>query len=208
LRDLATIVQGFGNVGSVAARILFEGGAKVIGVADVRGGAYNPNGIDIKSLLRFSQETGSVVGFRDTEQLTNDELLTRPCDLLVPAAYQNQITVLNAPRVQAKLIAEGANGPTTPEADAILKSRGISVIPDILCNAGGVTVSYFEWVQDLQEFFWDEGEINARLRKIMVAAFNQVRAIQLERQCTMRTAAYVLGISRVADAIRTRGIYP
>jgi len=208
LAGRTAVVQGFGNVGSVTARLLHEGGAKVLAVSDLRGGVFNAAGLNVAGLLDHVQEAGSVVGFPGTQPVSNQELLALECDLLVPAAYQNQITGANAGQVRAKLVAEGANGPTTPEAAAILEDRGIPIIPDVLCNAGGVTVSYFEWVQDLQEFFWDEGEINSRLRKIMVAAFNQVRAIQVQRQCTMRTAAYVLGISRVADAIRTRGIYP
>jgi len=208
LADITAVVQGFGNVGGVTARLLHEAGARVIGVADVRGGIYNPKGIDIKSLSRFNEETGSVVGFRDTEQVSNDELLTLPCDLLVPAAYENQITALNAPQIKARMIAEGANGPTTPEADAILRDRGIPVIPDILCNAGGVTVSYFEWVQDLQEFFWDEDEINGKLKRIMTRAFDAIEEVQDQHHSDMRTAAYIVGVQRVAEAIQTRGIYP
>jgi glutamate dehydrogenase (NAD(P)+) len=202
------VVQGFGNVGSVAARLLQEAGAKVIAVSDRDGGIYNPNGVDVKNLVRHLQEHGAVPHFRDTDEISNADLLELPCDLLVPAAYENQITALNAPRIQAKLIAEGANGPTTPEADRILRDRGIPVLPDVLCNAGGVTVSYFEWVQDLQEFFWDEDEINQKLRRIMVKAFDAIERIQDQHGSDMRTAAYIVGVQRVAEAIQTRGIYP
>ncbi|MHB8618555.1 MAG: Glu/Leu/Phe/Val family dehydrogenase [Chloroflexota bacterium] len=208
LRGLTAVVQGFGNVGSVTARLLEAAGATVVAVSDIGGGAYSPVGIDVKHILRHSQETGSVVGFHGTDRLTNEQLLELPCDILVPAAYENQITAVNATRIRAGLIAEGANGPTTPEADAILRDRDIPVIPDILCNAGGVTVSYFEWVQDLQEFFWDEEEINLKLRKIMVKAFNGMDELQERHHCDMRTAAYILGVSRVAEALQTRGMYP
>ncbi|MDE3074007.1 MAG: Glu/Leu/Phe/Val dehydrogenase, partial [Chloroflexota bacterium] len=208
LDGLTVAIQGFGNVGSVTARLMEQGGAKVIAISDHSGGIHSSQGIDVKHLLRHKQETGSVAGFKATEQLTNQELLELPCDVLVPGAYENQITAFNAPRVKAKLIAEGANGPVTPEADAILNDRGIVVIPDILCNAGGVTVSYFEWVQDLQEFFWDEDEINAKLKKIMTKSFDAIERAQDHHGCDMRTAAYVVGVSRVADAIRIRGIYP
>ena len=149
-----------------------------------------------------------MMGFRDSEDVSNSELLELPCDILVPAAYENQITSLNAGRVQAKIVAEGANGPTTPEADDVLRDRGILVIPDILCNAGGVTVSYFEWVQDLQEFFWDETEINQKLRKIMVRAFDAIETAQDHHHCDMRIGAYIVGVQRVAEALQTRGIYP
>jgi glutamate dehydrogenase (NAD(P)+) len=208
LEGMTAVVQGFGNVGSVAARLLQEAGAKVIAVSDRDGGIYNPNGVDVKNLVRHLQEHGAVPHFRDTDEISNADLLELPCDLLVPAAYENQITALNAPRIQAKLIAEGANGPTTPEADRILRDRGIPVLPDVLCNAGGVTVSYFEWVQDLQEFFWDEDEINQKLRRIMVKAFDAIERIQDQHGSDMRTAAYIVGVQRVAEAIQTRGIYP
>jgi glutamate dehydrogenase (NAD(P)+) len=205
---MAVAVQGFGNVGAVSARLLAEAGAKVVAVSDSKGGVYNPNGLDIKLLLRHKEERGALEDFRDSERVTNAELLELPCDVLVPAAYENQITALNAGRIKAKLIAEGANGPTTPEADKILLDRGVVVLPDILCNAGGVTVSYFEWVQDLQEFFWDEDEINARLKRIMVRAFDAIETQQEHHRCDMRTAAYIVGVQRVAEAIQTRGIYP
>jgi glutamate dehydrogenase (NAD(P)+) len=208
LEGLTAAVQGFGNVGSVAARLLQEAGAKVIAVTDRTGGVYNPAGLDIKNLVRHLQEHGMVPHFRDTQSITNEQLLEIDCDVLVPAAYENQITVLNAPRIKAKMIAEGANGPTTPEADAILRDRGITVIPDILCNAGGVTVSYFEWVQDLQEFFWDEDDINHKLHKILMRSFDAIYEVQDRHGCDLRTAAYIVGVQRVAEAIQTRGIYP
>ena len=208
LEGMTAVIQGFGNVGSVSARLLHEAGAKVVAVSDSKGGVYNPKGLDPKLLIRHRQERGTMMGFRDSQDVTNAELLELPCDLLVPAAYENQITGLNADRIKAKVIAEGANGPTTPEADQILRDRGILVIPDILCNAGGVTVSYFEWVQDLQEFFWDEAEINQKLRKILVKAFDAVETAQDHHHCDMRTGAYIVGVQRVAEAIQTRGIYP
>jgi len=208
LDGMTAVVQGFGNVGSVSARLLIESGAKVVAISDSKGGVYNPNGLDIKNLMRHKQEQGTLEGFRDSERVTNEELLELPCDVLVPAAYENQITALNAPRIKAHWIAEGANGPTTPDADAILHDRGAVVLPDILCNAGGVTVSYFEWVQDLQEFFWDETEINGKLQRIMVKAFDSIETAQDHHRCDMRTAAYIVGVSRVAEAIQTRGIYP
>ncbi|HLG74120.1 MAG TPA: Glu/Leu/Phe/Val dehydrogenase [Chloroflexota bacterium] len=208
MEGLTAVVQGFGNVGSVTARLLQEAGAKVVAVSDINGGVYNSNGLDIKSLIRHRQERSFVADFKDSDNITNAELFELPCDLLVPAAYENQITVLNAPCIKAKLIAEGANGPTTPEADTILFDRGITIIPDILCNAGGVTVSYFEWVQDLQEFFWDEDDINQKLRRIMVKSFDAIEEVQEHHGCDMRTAAYIVGVQRVAEAIQTRGIYP
>jgi glutamate dehydrogenase (NAD(P)+) len=165
------VVQGFGNVGSISARLLHEMGCKVVAVSDIQGGVYNPHGIDIHKALRYSKEHGSLRGLADTEAITNAELLELPCDALVPAALENQLTAKNAPRVKAHLIVEAANGPTTPDADHILNDRGIMVVPDILANAGGVTVSYFEWVQDLQRFFWAELEINNRLEQIMMRAY-------------------------------------
>jgi glutamate dehydrogenase (NAD(P)+) len=208
LQGMTAAVQGFGNVGSVSARLLQEAGARVVAVSDRKGGVYNPNGLDVKTLVRHRQEQGAVAGFHGSDTVTNAELLELDCDILVPAAYENQITVLNAPRIKARLIAEGANGPTTPEADQVLHDRGITVLPDILCNAGGVTVSYFEWVQDLQEFFWDEDDINQKLRRIMVKAFDAIEQVQDHYGSDMRTAAYIVGVQRVAEAIQTRGIYP
>jgi glutamate dehydrogenase (NAD(P)+) len=208
LDGMAVAIQGFGNVGSVTARLMQAAGAKIVAISDSKGGVYNSNGLDPNLLVRHRQERGTVQGFRDSEPVSNAELLELPCDILVPAAYENQITSLNAARVKARIVAEGANGPTTPEADAILREAGVMVIPDILCNAGGVTVSYFEWVQDLQEFFWDEAEINQKLRRILVKAFDAIETAQDHHHCDMRTGAYIVGVQRVAEAIQTRGIYP
>jgi glutamate dehydrogenase (NAD(P)+) len=208
LDGMATVVQGFGNVGSMSALFTHDLGCKIIAVSDVYGGIYNPKGIDPRRLIEHVKKTKSVVNYPDTEPITNTELLEMPCDLLIPAALENQLTAETAPRVRAKLVVEGANGPTTPEADRILKEKGVFLVPDVLANAGGVTVSYFEWVQDLQSFFWTEEEINARLKRIMDESFEAVWAITQERHVDMRTAAYFLAISRVAEAERVRGIYP
>ena len=201
-------VQGFGNVGSISAHLLQDEGCKIIAVSDSRSGIYNPNGLDARDVLRFKKETGSVVGYPGADTITNEELLELECGVLVPAALEEVITAENAPRVKAKIVAEGANGPTTPEADAILFDKGVFMIPDILCNAGGVVVSYFEWVQDLQSFFWHEAQINSELKRIMVRSFDEVYSIGQEKGVNMRLAAYVLGVRRVAEATMTRGIYP
>lgn len=208
LNDATTVVQGFGNVGSVSACLMHDLGTKVIAVSDSRGGIYNPKGINPYDVLRFKAETGSVVGFPGTETVSNTEVLELPCDFLIPAALEGQITGDNADRIKAKVIVEGANGPTTPEADIVLNSNGALVVPDILANAGGVTVSYFEWVQDLQSFFWEEEDINRKLERIIVKAFHDVYAMAQEKGVDMRTAALILAINRVAEAILTRGIYP
>lgn len=202
------VVQGFGKVGAPAAYLIQERGAKVIAVGDARGGIYNAGGLDSRDLLRYAAAQGTVVGYPNGESITNDDLLALECEVLMPCALENQITAANAPRVHAQVIAEGANGPLTPEADEILTNRDVFIIPDILCNAGGVTVSYFEWVQDLQSFFWNEDEINERLRQIMVRSFNQVLRVAHEKKVDHRTAAQVLAIERVAEAILIRGIYP
>jgi glutamate dehydrogenase (NAD(P)+) len=201
-------VQGFGNVGSVTARLLYENGCKVVALSDVYGAVYNPDGIDVKRAVRHVQEHGTLKGLPDGEPIDGRDLLELPVDILIPAALEGQLTGANAGRVRAKLIVEAANGPTTPEADAIFKERGIHVVPDILANAGGVTVSYFEWVQDLQRFFWAEDEINDRLEHIMVRSFNAVESRRLDENCDYRTAAYLLAVARVADATQVRGIYP
>ncbi len=201
-------VQGYGNVGSISAYLLQGKGCKVIAASDSQGGIYNPHGFDARDVPRHKQETGSVVGYPDTEAITNAELLELECDVLVPAALEKVITEENADRVKAKIVAEGANGPTTPEADQIMHENGVFVVPDILANAGGVTVSYFEWVQGLQQFFWSERDVNVKLRDIMESSFDNVLAIAQERNVDMRIAAYICAIERVAEAIMIRGIYP
>lgn len=204
------VVQGFGNVGSISARLLFEMGCKVVAVSDVFGGIYNPNGLHIHNLLEYikTSPNRSVIGFPDSEPVSNSELLTLPCEILVPAALENQLTVDNADKVQAKFIIEAANGPTTPEADHIFRERGLILVPDILANAGGVTVSYFEWVQNRQAFFWSEEDINRRLEDVMVNSFQAVYNLSQEYKVDMRTAAYMVAINRVAEATRVRGVYP
>nr|WP_290669441.1 Glu/Leu/Phe/Val dehydrogenase [Ardenticatena sp.] len=202
------VVQGFGNVGSNAALAMHEQGAKVIAVSDVHGGIYNPKGLDIPALIRHVLETRNVTTWPDGDVITNDELLTLECEVLIPAALENQITSENAHEIKAKIVSEGANGPTTPRADEILRERGVLVVPDILCNAGGVTVSYFEWVQGLQSFFWDEEEVLKRLERIMVRAFDDVWAMAEAKGVDLRVAATVLAINRVAEATAMRGIYP
>jgi len=201
-------VQGYGNVGSISAYLMQDKGAKIIAVSDFQGGIYNPKGLDARDVIRFNKETGTVVGYPGTDRITNEELLELECDVLIPSALEKVITEKNAPKIKAKIIAEGANGPTTPEADEILYDRGVFVVPDVLANAGGVTVSYFEWVQGLQFFFWQEREINVQLREIMVRSFNDVVRIAEEKKVDMRVAAYILAIDRVAKATIIRGIYP
>jgi glutamate dehydrogenase (NAD(P)+) len=208
LTKARTAVQGFGNAGSVAARLMSEIGSLVVAVSDSRGGIYNPAGLDLGAASAHKARTGSVLGFRDAEDVTNEELLLLPVEILIPAALENQITASTANRIQARLIAEAANGPTTPEADAILYDRNVFVIPDILANAGGVTVSYFEWVQALQAFPWTEHEVNERLRRIMNRAFDAVHGTSTKYGVHMRTAALVRAIDRVAEFTRLRGIYP
>ena len=208
LQGARVAIQGFGNVGSIAAIALHSQGCRIIAVSDSRGGVYNDKGIDPQDLLRHKEQTGSVVGYRGCDPVSNTDLLELPCEILVPSAMEGQITKENAPRIKAKIIVEGANGPTTPEADEILRERRIFVVPDILANAGGVTVSYFEWVQDLQSFFWSEEEINERLERIMMRSFREVLTVSQEKKVDMRTGALVRAVGRVADALLTRGIYP
>ncbi len=202
------VIQGFGNVGAAAATLFFRSGAKVIAVSDVNGAIHNENGLDVLALQAYYKTAKTLVGFEGGEPLPSSELLTLPCDVLVPAALQSQITHENAHRIQAQWVIEGANGPTTPQADAILREKGITVVPDVLANAGGVTVSYFEWVQGLQSFFWSEQEVNSKLEQIMVRAWSQVSAAAKKHDCDLRTAAYIVGLGRVSDAIMARGIYP
>jgi glutamate dehydrogenase/leucine dehydrogenase len=210
-RDLtkATVaVQGFGNVGSSAAQIFHELGAKIIAVSDSKGGIYNPKGLDPKKVFEAKKKGASVCDYRDCDRINNEDLLTLECDVLVPAALENVITLKNAPKVRAKIIVEGANGPTVPEADEILQNNGVLVIPDILANAGGVTVSYFEWVQNIQEFFWSEDDVNRKLGEIMVRSFHEVFKMARDHKVTPRLGAYMLAVSRVAEAIELLGLYP
>ena len=208
LRGRRVVVQGFGNVGSVAARLLWREGCVIAGVSDLKGGIWNPSGLDIRVLEAHVAESGGVGGFPDAEPITNSDLLLQPCDVLVPAAIGSVIHAGNADRIKATIVAEGANAPTTPEADAILRDRGVTVIPDILANAGGVVVSYFEWVQGLQYYFWRESEITTRLQEVMTRAFNRVWTQAAKDGTDLRTAALMEGIRRVAEGYRIRGLYP
>jgi glutamate dehydrogenase (NAD(P)+) len=208
LKGSRVAVQGFGNAGSIAARLLSEDGASIIAVSDSSGGLHSPKGMNLQAVLAHKAKTGTLKGYSEAQPITNEALLELECDVLVPAALENQITRENAPRVKAKIVAEAANGPTTPAADEILHKNGIFLIPDILANAGGVTVSYFEWVQSLQSFFWEEAQVNQHLEKIMIRSFHEVLSIAKKYSVHMRTAAYILAVGRVAEATRIRGIYP
>ncbi|MEO8973721.1 MAG: Glu/Leu/Phe/Val dehydrogenase [Ktedonobacteraceae bacterium] len=208
LQGARVSIQGYGNAGAIAARLFHNEGCKVVAVSDTRGGIYNESGLDPAVVLRHKQEHGTVVGFPQSQSVGVHDVLEVPCDILIPAATEGVITAANADRVQARIVAEAANGPTTPEADKILSDKGIVVIPDILANAGGVTVSYFEWVQDLQSFFWGVEEITQKLEVIMNRAFASVAEIADRTSCDMRLAANMLAISRVAEATQIRGIYP
>jgi glutamate dehydrogenase (NAD(P)+) len=201
-------IQGFGNAGSVAARLMAAQGFTIVAVSDSTGAIHNAAGLDVDAVIAHKQFTGTVTGFPDATAITGSEVLEVPCDVLVPAALENQITGENAARVQARLILEAANGPISPDADVLLEQRGVTVVPDVLANAGGVTVSYFEWVQDLQSFFWDEDEINARLEKVMHRAFTEVWDMSQQHGVSLRQGAYFLAIERVAEATTDRGIYP
>ena len=207
LKNATVAVQGFGNVGSIAAKLIAAHGARVVALSDVNGGIYNENGIDVNAALRKVEETGTIVGLEGTTPITNEQLLELNVDFLIPAALENQITEENADKIKAKIIVEGANGPTTTEADKILNERGIKVIPDILSNAGGVTVSYFEWVQDRDGYFWKESVVNDRLEEVMTDAFNDVYQMSKQHNVPMRLAAYMVAIKRVADITKARGIY-
>lgn len=208
LAKTATIVQGYGNAGSVVARLMDDDGSSVVAVSDSRGGIFNEKGLDLVAVDRHKSRTGTVVGFADAENVTNDELLVLPCDILVPAALEGQITSANADRIQAKVIAEAANGPTSPEADRILYEKGVIVLPDIFANAGGVTVSYFEWVQALQAFPWTEQQVNERLKEIMQRSYAAVVSTSQTYGVHLRTAALIRAIERVSEFTRLRGIYP
>ncbi|MBZ5694075.1 MAG: Glu/Leu/Phe/Val dehydrogenase [Acidobacteriia bacterium] len=208
LRGASVAIQGFGNAGSVTARLLAEKKARVVAISDSRGGVLNSRGIDPLKAMRYKERSGTVVGMPGTSRISNDDLLTMKCDILVPAALENVITLNNVDQIKAKIVAEAANGPTTPHADEVLVRKGIFVIPDILANAGGVTVSYFEWVQDLQSFFWPVAEVNAKLDSVMRRAFQEVHETARKNRTHMRTGAYVLAVGRVADATLVRGLFP
>jgi len=201
-------VQGFGNAGSIAARLIADEGATVVAVSDSTGGIHNANGLDIGRVINWKKEHGTVQGFPGSIDISNAAVLEVACDILIPAALENQITARNAGNIKAKIIAEAANGPTTPEADTILHEAGVFMIPDILCNAGGVTVSYFEWVQDLNRDHWTETVVNEKLHSIMTRSFAETLAIAEREEVDMRTAAYLLAVERVADATSMRGLYP
>jgi glutamate dehydrogenase (NAD(P)+) len=208
LADQRVAVQGFGNVGSYLAKFVAEDGATVVAISDSRTALYNPNGIDVPAAFAQKRDSGSFDGLRGADRITNEELLTIDCDILAPCALEQVITEENAAQVKAKMVVEGANGPITPAADEILFDRGVTILPDILANAGGVIVSYFEWVQGLQEYFWKEAEVNAKLNDIITRAFDETWATAQQRTVDMRTAAYGLAVQRVAEATITRGIYP
>jgi glutamate dehydrogenase (NAD(P)+) len=208
LKGATVAVQGFGNAGSIAARLIRDEGATVVAVSDSTGGILDPAGLDVERVIAWKKEHGTVQGMPGTTDITNAEVLETDCDILIPAALENQITARNAGAIKASIVAEAANGPTTPAADAILYDKGVFSIPDILCNAGGVTVSYFEWVQDLNRDFWNEAEVNQKLKGIMIKAFRDTLAMSIKEDVNMRTAAYLLAVQRVADATAMRGLYP
>ncbi|HEX7472574.1 MAG TPA: Glu/Leu/Phe/Val dehydrogenase [Candidatus Limnocylindrales bacterium] len=208
LTSARVAVQGFGNAGSIAARLIRNEGSTVVAVSDSTGGIHNPIGLDIDRVIAWKKEHGTVQGFPGARDVTNEDVLETECDILIPAALENQITVQNAANIKAKLVAEAANGPITPAADVILYDRGVFLIPDILCNAGGVTVSYFEWVQDLNRDHWSEAIVNAKLKEIMDRAFDETLHLAKTEEVNMRTAAYLLAVQRVADATAMRGLYP
>jgi glutamate dehydrogenase/leucine dehydrogenase len=208
IKGARVVVQGFGNAGSVAAHLLDSAQALVIAVSDSRGAIFNRHGLDIPKLIMFKETTGSVCGFPGSEPIRPDELLALDCEILIPAALENAVHEDNAASIHARVIAEAANGPLTPEADVILDQKGVFVIPDILCNAGGVTVSYFEWVQDEQHLFWDAQDVYNRLERVMKTAFNEVFRLHVDRKANMRLAANMLGVGRVAEAVKIRGLYP
>jgi glutamate dehydrogenase len=205
MKGARTVVQGYGNAGSIAARLMGDMGAKIIGANDSKGGVYNPAGMDPAKLQEYKNETGSVKGFPGSQDVSNEELLVLECEVLIPAALENQITAANAKDIKARIVGEAANGPTTPEADVIMARNGVFVIPDVLANAGGVTVSYFEWVQNLYSFYWTEKEVNERLEQMMVSSFEAVYDMQKKKSVKMRDAAYLVAVNRVAGAMKIRG---
>ena len=206
--EVSVAIQGFGKVGGFAAQLLHDAGCRVIAVSDAHGGLYREKGLDPEAITRHVHEAGTVAGYEKADAITNDELLELECDVLVPAAIEGVITVKNADQVKAKVVCEAANGPITFEADKVLTDNGLFIVPDILANSGGVTVSYFEWVQDIQAYFWSEDEVNDRLRMIMEKAFDSVYELATEKGLTMRQAAHWIGVGRVADAHMTRGLFP
>jgi len=209
LKDAKVVIQGAGNVGGTAARVFSRAGAKVIAISDINGGIYNDRGLDVAKALQCKRNNNCFTnGEIDGDEISNEELLQLECDILVPAAIENQITDKNASALRCRMIIEGANGPTTPAADIVLRQKNIYLVPDILANAGGVVVSYFEWVQNLQELLWSEEEISQRLKRILSNAFDEVKALSERQKIDMRTAASILGIGRVAEATRLRGIFP
>jgi glutamate dehydrogenase (NAD(P)+) len=208
LRGASIAIQGFGNAGSLIAKLFAEKKARIVAISDSRGGVTNPRGIDPLKAMRYKERSGTVVGMPGTTRISNDDLLTMKCDILIPAALENVITLNNVEQIKAKIIAEAANGPTTPHADEVLARRGITLLPDILTNAGGVTVSYFEWVQDLQSFFWSESEVNAKLESVMRRAFLEAYEMTRRHRTHMRTGTYALAVGRVADATLVRGLFP
>jgi len=208
LRGASVAIQGFGNVGSAVARLFAEKKAKIVAISDSRGGVHNPRGIDPLRAMRYKERSGTVVGMPGAARISNDELLALKCDILVPAAMENAITLHNAEQIKAKIVGEASNGPTTPHADEILSRKGVFVVPDILANAGGVTVSYFEWAQDLQGFFWQVQEVNSKLEFVMRRAFNDVYESMRKYHVSPRAAAYILAVGRVAEATTVRGLFP
>jgi glutamate dehydrogenase (NAD(P)+) len=208
LRGASIAIQGFGNAGSLIAKLFAEKKARIVAISDSRGGVTNPRGIDPLKAMRYKERSGTVVGMPGTTRISNDDLLTMKCDILIPAALENVITLNNVEQIKARIIAEAANGPTTPHADEVLARRGITLLPDILTNAGGVTVSYFEWVQDLQSFFWTESEVNAKLESVMRRAFLEAYDTTRRHRTHMRTGTYVLAVGRVADATLVCGLFP
>jgi len=207
LKGATVAVQGFGNVGSVSAELLAREGAKIVAVTDWKGGVSNPKGLDIAKMIDYAKQHKTIDGFPGGEPLSNEDLFKLDVDILIPAALENQVTLENASDIKAKILTEGANGPTTPDAHRLLHERGVFVIPDILANAGGVTTSYFEWVQDRYGYFWEEDEVNTRLEKKMVEAFDDVLENSIKYKVDMRTAAYIVAISRVATVTKMRGMY-
>jgi len=208
IKGATAAVQGFGNVGGIGAKLMQDQGMKVVAVSDSKGGIYNPKGLDIPAVMKWKEETGAVKDFKGAENITNEEILELEVDVLSPSGLENAITKKNADKIKAKITSEGANGPTTPEADEILYNNGVFVCPDVLANAGGVTVSYFEWVQGLQNYFWSEEDVNKQLNNIMVNAFHQVMEQAKKYKVNNRKAAYCLAVNRVAEAIKLRGLFP